>query len=122
MIEAYLRNGNDVVFPQMLVDPAELAKFEAAAANADADFVERMLMDTAAASVARFHLRGSAEPDDSWHHEVRTIVAAEGGDEMLAKVYAGLTDLLTERPRAVVVESREGDLEHTYRTLVETLR
>jgi hypothetical protein len=26
MIEAYLRDGNDVVFPQMLINPAELGR------------------------------------------------------------------------------------------------
>ena len=28
MIEAYLRSGHDVVLPQMLINPVELARFE----------------------------------------------------------------------------------------------
>lgn len=78
-IEAYLRNGNDVVFPQMLIDPVELARFEESANNAGAQLIERVLMDTPTASVARFHRRGQSEPEDPWHDHVRTIVAAQGG-------------------------------------------
>lgn len=121
MIEAYLRNGNDVVFPQMLINPVELARFEEAATNAGAQFVERMLMDTPTASVARFHRRGQSEPEDPWHDQVRTIVAAQGGDAMLAETYAALDRLLLERPDAVLVDSIEGDIDQTYRSLIETL-
>lgn len=40
MIGAYLRSGHDVVLPQMLVDPTELARFEAA------DQTYRLLVDS----------------------------------------------------------------------------
>ena len=46
MISAYLSGGHDVVLPQMLVRPEELARFEAAARTAGADFVERFVMDS----------------------------------------------------------------------------
>ncbi len=121
MIEAYLREGNDVVLPQMLIDPVELARFEGSATNAGAEFVERVLMDTASASVARFHRRGQLESDDPWHEHVRTIVAAEGGDAALARNHAALERLLAERPGAVFVHSSEGEIEETYRSLIETL-
>jgi predicted kinase len=121
MIEAYLRNGEDVVFPQMLIDPGELARFETAAANAGAEFVERVLMDTATESVARFHRRGRSEPEDPWHDHVRTVVAGEGGDARLAQSYDALQRLLETRSNAVLIDSREGEIEETYRRLVESL-
>ena len=121
MIEAHLRNDNDVVFPQMLIDPIELARFEGSATNAGAQFIERMLMDTPTAAVARFHRRGQNEPEDPWHDHVRTIVAGQGGDVMLAQTHAALDRLLVQRPDAVVVESIEGEIEQTYRSLIETL-
>ncbi len=121
MIEAYLRNGNDVVFPQMLIDPVELARFEQAAANAGAQFIERMLMDTPTASVARFHRRGQSEPEDPWHDHVRSIVAEQGGDAMLAQTHTALGRLLAQRPAAVVVDSIEGEPDQTYRSLIATL-
>jgi predicted kinase len=121
MIEAYLRAGNDVVLPQMLTDPAELARFERAAAAAGAEFVERVLMDTPAAAVARFHRRGQVEPEDPWHDQVRTIVTAQGGDTLLIRYHAALERLLAGRPGAVLVPSSEGAIEQAYRSLVETL-
>lgn len=90
MIEAYLSSGHDVVLPQMLVRPTELARFEAAATRAGAQFVERVLMDSAAASVARFGRRGESEAHDPWHDQVRAIVAANGGDTALAGYHAAL--------------------------------
>jgi hypothetical protein len=101
MIEAYLREGNDVVFPQMVIDRAELARFEASATNVGAQFVERMLIDTREASVARFHRRGHSEPGDAWHEHVRTIVTAEGGDAVLARNHAALERRLADRPSTV---------------------
>jgi predicted kinase len=121
MIEAYLRAGNDVVFPQMLTDPAELARFEQSATNAGAQFVERVLMDTPASAVARFHRRGQSDPEDPWHDQVRTVVAAEGGDTVLARYHAALERLLAERPGAVLVPSSEDAIEQTYQSLIETL-
>ena len=121
MIEAYLANGHDVMFPQMLIDPTELARFEECATRVGAQFIERVLMDTQVASVARFHRRGSSEPEDPWHDQVRTIVAAQGGDAALAQNHAALERLLAERPNAVAVMSSEGAIEQTYRALIETL-
>lgn len=121
MIGAYLAEGHDVVLPQMLVNPAELARFEASATQAGAQFVERFLMDDEAAAVARFHLRGHAEPDDPWHAQVRSIVEAQGGDEQLARCHRALSALVADRPHARVVPSVEGDPDHTYRALLESL-
>jgi predicted kinase len=121
MIEAYLANGHDVVLPQMLVNPSELARFEACAINAGAVFIERVLMDTPASSVARFHRRGSSDAEDPWHDQVRAIVAANGGDEALARWHAALERLLPEREDAVVIVSADGAIEETYRAFVESL-
>ncbi|WP_345528253.1 hypothetical protein [Nocardioides endophyticus] len=125
MIEAYLANGHDVVLPQMLVNPRELARFESAATGVGADFVERFLMDTAAAAAARFHRRGASEDHpwhDPWHNQVRSIVAANGGDAELARCHAALERLLAERPDAVVIVGVDGAVDETYRSLVASLR
>ena len=121
MIEAYLCESHDVVFPQLLTDPAELARFEEIAARVGARFVERVLMDTPGAAIARFHRRGRSGPEDPWHEQIRSIVAAEGGDARLQEHYAALERLLPDRPDAVLVESREGAIEQTYRSLIDTL-
>jgi hypothetical protein len=121
MIGAYLANGHDVVLPQMLVNPGELARFEASATGAGAAFVERVLLDTAPGSVARFHRRGATGAADPWHDQVRAIVAANGGDEALVETHAALERLLLERPQAVVIASAEGAADQTYRALVDSL-
>lgn len=121
MIGAYLSGGHDVVLPQLLIDPAELARFEASASRVGALFVERVLMDTPGATVTRFHRRGAHEPEQEWHDQVRAIVAANGGDQALLQSHAALERLLAERADAVRVESAEGAIEETYRAWVDSL-
>lgn len=121
MIEAYLVSGRDVVLPQLLIDPAEIALFEGCAVRARARFVERILMDDPDRAVARFHRRGADDPGDPWHSQVRAIVAAQGGDEAIRRRHAALRALTDRRPDAVVVESREGEVEATYRRLITSL-
>ena len=121
MIEAYLAGGHDVVLPQLLVSPAELARFEAAATATGAQLVERFLRDTAEATVARFARRGVGEAPDPWHDRVRSIVAAEGGDAVLVGYHAALERLAGERPGAVIVHSTEGAVDETYRALLASL-
>jgi len=121
MIGAYLEHRRDVVLPQMLINPAELARFEAAATDVGAQFVERFLMDTPSGTVARFHRRGGASNEDPWHDQVRAIVAARGGDQLLTDCHAALERLIPERPDAVVITSTEGELDATYRAFVDSL-
>jgi len=119
MISAYLAQGRDVVYPQMRVDPSELAKFEACAHAVGARFVECMLMDTQAAAVERFHRRGQNGAHDPWHTHVRTIVDQLGGDEILVRSYAGLQALLDQRSTARAITSVEDRIDDTYRAFVE---
>jgi len=120
-VEAYLANGHDVVLSQMLIDPTELARFEACAIGVGAQFVERVLMDTPATSVARFHRRGASEAEDPWHNQVQAIVAANGGDDVLTRCHAALERLLAERPNALVIVSTDGAVEETYCTFMESM-
>ncbi|UUZ58150.1 ATP-binding protein [Nocardioides sp. B-3] len=68
MIGAYLASGEDVVLPQMLVRPSQVALFSGCATDVGAEFVERFLMDSAASSVARFTRRGTGSADP-WHDQ-----------------------------------------------------
>ena len=96
LIQAYLVGGHDVVLPQMLVDPAELARFESCATGVGAQYVERVLMDTPTAVVERFARRGATGDPDPWHDQVRAIVAAEGGDAVLVRYHEALEHLLQQ--------------------------
>jgi hypothetical protein len=110
-----------VVLPQLLLDPAELERFEGAARAAGADYVERVLMDARDAVVARFHRRGSVDAADPWHEQVRGIVARNGGDQVLLRYHDEFGRHLANRPRAVVITSAEGAEDETYQALVESL-
>lgn len=121
MIKAYLASGHDVVLPQMLINPTELARFESCAVDVGAQFVERILMDTSTSSVGRFHRRGASHIDDPWHDQVRAIVAANGGDDELTRCHAALECLLAERPNSVAIVSAEGAVDETYCNLIESL-
>ncbi len=121
MIGAYLAAGHDVVLPQMLCDPREVARFSGCADDAGAEFVERFLMDSPASSIARFERRGAGEATDPWHDQVRKIVAANGGEAELGRCHAALERLLLERADAVVLASVEGNVEQTYDRLVASL-
>jgi predicted kinase len=121
MIETYLSQGRDVVLPQLLVDPEQVARFEASAVHVGAEFVERFLMDSLPGTLARHHRRGSSDRSDAWHGQVRDIVAANGGDSVVARYHTGLERLLADRPGAVAILSVDGAEEETYQSLVESL-
>jgi hypothetical protein len=118
LISAYLGNGQDVVLPQMIVRPTELAKFRHAAVQSGAEYRHCMLFDAREASVARFHRRVIV---DELQEGVHAAVAAEGGDAALARLHDALVALTAEIEGTVVVDSIEGDVDRTYRALLHAL-
>ncbi|MGA9747798.1 MAG: AAA family ATPase [Nocardioides sp.] len=123
MISAHLTGGHDVVLPQMLANPRELARFEASATAAGASYLEVMLTDvdgTVESTVARFHGRGADGDTDGWHARVRGIVAAEGGDLMLRDLHVRLGALADAR-HPLVLRTRAGDVDGAFAELVALL-
>jgi predicted kinase len=118
LISAYLGNGHDVVLPQMLVRPTELAKFRDAAIRSGADYIHCMLFDAREESVARFHRRVIV---DELQEGIRATVAAEGGDAELARLHDALVALTAEIDGTIVVNSIENDVDDTYRALLHAL-
>ena len=121
MISAYLEQGRDVVFPQLLLDLRELAKFEACAHDAGAQFVEFVLMDTQAAAVERFHRRGQNGAHDPWHVHVRAVVEELGGDDFLARSHTDLQALVEQRSTVITITSVENQIDDTYRAFLEAV-
>lgn len=121
MITAYLREGQDVVLPQMILLPEELGRFEGAALAADASFVEVLLRTDRETVAARFGRRGADGVDASWHDHVRGVVEEMGGEAMLLDCHDRLEALAADRPGAVVVDSREGAVDETYTALLRAL-
>jgi predicted kinase len=115
---ANLGDGRDVAVPQLVARASELERFEDVARSAGARFTHVLLVDAGGDPVARFHRRGGPDP---WHDEARAVVAAAGGDEVLERYLAGLTEVLAARTDTKVVRSVEGDPEHTWAALREVL-
>ena len=111
MIGAYAAQGRDVVVPQLIANPDELARFRDAAV--DADFVEVVLR--APDAPERFAARDqSAGP---WLSEVHRLVEAVGADHH-ADYRHRLETLAATWPGVVVVDTLTGDVDGSYRALV----
>lgn len=120
MVTVHLRSGRDVVMPQYLGRLAELDRFEAAAVECEASFLEIVLMDTLARSLNRFNARG-VDLHHPWHDEIREIVLRLGGDDYLTELYCQLTEALRRRPDAITVKTRDGCIEETYQQVIRVV-
>jgi predicted kinase len=120
MITAYLRSGHDVILPQLLMRLTEVERFEAAAIEGGAIFVECVLMDDVESSLSRFGRR-DASVDDAQTMQIRAVVAASGGEPWLRLAHAHLREIVALRPKAVVVTSVEGAVDDTYHALVRAI-
>jgi predicted kinase len=109
---AYLREGGDVVVPQLLADPDQVARFERAAVDAAAGFVHVLLTAPADDVVRRF--RSRPHHDHPWAEHLTALVDGDGGDMALRDWVARLSLL-----DAVRVAS--GDLEDSYLALTRAL-
>ncbi|TQL66577.1 AAA domain-containing protein [Nocardioides albertanoniae] len=115
MIRGYLRESGDVVLPQLLARLSELERFEKAAHDAGAEFVEVLIEAAEDDGVRRFHDRDDG--NDPWHPIVRDIVWESGGDEHLRVYVSKLADLRAQRPATKVIPSVAGEVDATYASL-----
>ena len=98
LMTAYLRTGRDVVLPQLIVTPAQVERFEAAAAEAGATYVG-VVLDAAPEVVL-----------ERLHHRVETPVTAvisriieeRGGDPLVLEGRLQLLDLASQNGWPVV--------------------
>ncbi len=102
MARVHLAAGHDVVVPQFIGRPPFLDQLESVAAQVSARFCEIVLMDERAGSLARY-------------------AAREGHVGVGAEMYDQLEDFLAERPGAVVVTTRAGEVDAAYDAVVRAL-
>jgi predicted kinase len=96
MATAYLGTGRDVVLPQLVADPGQLARFVGAADEAGAAYVHVMLTADDDVVARRFRARAAAS-DDEWTAFATAHWDAAGGDEALIGWATRLDDLPATR-------------------------
>ncbi|MGI8523331.1 MAG: AAA family ATPase [Nocardioides sp.] len=82
LIGAYLADGGDVVLPQLMANPVQVARFAATAEAAGATYHRLVLTAPIDEVVRRFRGRGDDHP---WARRAREVVDADGGDAALAR-------------------------------------
>lgn len=98
LMTAYLRTGRDVVLPQLIVTPAQVERFEAAAEDAGATYVGVVLDVAPDVLLDRLHTR-TVTPVTA---VVSRIIEERGGDDLVLEGRLQLLDLATEKGWTVV--------------------
>ena len=112
MIAAYVAHGGDVVLPQLVATQAELTRFEQAAVDAGARFVEVFLEGEDVAQ--RFWARRLDEP---WLEQVHELVAQAPPGHL--DDYAARLDALADgRPDSIRLTTVTGQTDAAYQQLV----
>jgi predicted kinase len=119
MITAYLRDGGDVVLPQLVGRADELARFRAAAETAPARYVGIVLVAPQEELVRRFRARGDVAADDPLVQTVIEVVDGLGGDQALA---SSARDLESLAVREGLLQVRSDDPESTYAAVLRALK
>ena len=89
LLIAYLATGRDVVLPQLIVTPAQVERFEAAAAAAGASYVGVVLDVAPDVLLPRLHGR----PQTTVTDVVARIIEERGGDDLVLEGRRQLLDL-----------------------------
>ena len=116
MARVHLTSGHAVVIPQYLGRPQFLEQAEQVAADAGAQFCEFVLMDGRDNAVRRFTDRTEAAATEA-HVEAGELMEHFGGRPAIEAMYDRLLLVLSHRPHAQVIQSREGAVEATYAEL-----
>ena len=98
LITAYLRTGRDVVLPQLIVTPAQVDRFEAAATGAGATYVAVVLTVEPDLLLERLHDRAVTPVTEV----VSRIIEERGGDALVLEGRQQLLDLADVRGWPVV--------------------
>ena len=120
MARLALGEGRDVVVPQFLARPAFIGELEALAGELGAEFVEVVLVEAPDVAAARLAQR-AAGPLTAVQRDADLLLDRAGGLDVVPELHRGLQDVLAGRPAARRVEPVPGDVERTYRDLLDSL-
>jgi predicted kinase len=115
---AHLERGFDVVIAQLVGQLGFLQQIEEVGAVAGADFHEIMLLDTREHALLRFDERTKAAAEPA-HVDAAQAIADD--PDAVGRYYDTLLSVLPQRPRAVMVATRTGEIARTYADLLAAL-
>jgi hypothetical protein len=107
----HLRSGHDVVLPQLVTHPDEIAPYLAAVDDARATYVEVVLLADLPTTVDRFTTR------ESTGRPLADIVAASGGPDLLMKIRGDLLRYLDGRTPYLSVDTTRSTPTERYRAV-----
>ena len=120
MARVHLRAGHDVIVPQYLGRPQFIQQAEKVAAEVGVPFAEFVLMDSRDSAVQRFLERTAAAATPA-HIEAGALMEQFGGRPALEAMYDRLLLVLSHRPDARVIQSRDTEVEAAYLELLARL-
>lgn len=120
MARVHLAGGRDVVVPQFLGRPDFVLELESLCASVGVPFVEVALVSSASEAASRFAAR-SRDPVTDAHRDAAALQERLGGPPEIPAMYARLLQVVEARPATRLVRSVPGDVEGTYRSLLEAV-
>jgi predicted kinase len=120
MARVALREGRDVVVPQFLARPEFIGELEALAGELGVEFVEVVLVEEPDVAIVRLTER-AAGPMTAVQRDAHLMLDRTGGLDSVPQLHGRLHALLARRPDARRVEPVSGDIERTYRLLLDAL-
>lgn len=118
-ITAYLAQGRDVVLPQLVARPEQLARFAAAADGAG--YRHLVLSAPVDVLVARHRTRAESRDDVDPATAAARHIAAHSTDDLIDGYREDLAALVAADPATTVVETVDGDVDATYAALLAAL-
>lgn len=118
MARTHLQAGYDVIIPQIFIHEEPLEDLKKVAQECGAEFYEFLLSIPKEDFIQRFINRGKAEgyPDG---FRPGGLVALRGKEKKLEQMYDDMMLLVSKRPNTTVIDSVEGDVDGTYRKIME---
>ena len=120
MAQVVLTEGRDVVVPQFLARPEFIGELEALAGELGAEFVEVVLVEAPDVAAARLAER-AAGPMTTVQRDAHVLLERAGGLDSVQALHRRLHDMLAGRPHARRIEPVPGDVETSYRLLLDIL-
>lgn len=120
MASVHVADGRDVVVPQFLGRIDFIEQLEHLCRATNIEFIETALVSSPDDAIRRF-MRRSQNPEDDTHRDAAALQQRHGGDEAITGMYQAMLDTLSQRPKTRFVETIDGEIDETYRRLLDRI-